>query len=91
MSELPASIVALFHRQTAASLRQNLRTAHQSGDSVMFDGLVRWRLEAFDAERIWEGEDSSLDDMTVTVIATLNALMGGREDEEVQLTIEEQP
>ncbi|MEO0391704.1 MAG: hypothetical protein AAF213_00500 [Pseudomonadota bacterium] len=55
----------------------------------MFDGLVRWKLEALDAERLWEGEDPSLDDMTLTVIAVLKAFIDDREDEEVQLTIEE--
>ncbi|MEO0391703.1 MAG: hypothetical protein AAF213_00495 [Pseudomonadota bacterium] len=89
MSALPATITALFNRQTAKSLHQNLRVAFESGETNLFDGAVRWKLEAFEAERVWEGEAASFDDMTGTLIGTLNGFIDGREDHEVQLTLQE--
>ena len=88
MPTLPASINALFEPQSPTRLRQNLRTAFEAGDTTLFDGAVSWRLQAFEAERIWEGKADSLDDMAAAVIGTLNSFAPD-DDEQVQLVIEE--
>ena len=88
MSPLPASINALFERQAVPSLLQNLRAAFEAGETTLFDGAVSWRLQAFEAERIWEGKAESVDDMAAAVIGTLNGF-DAEDDEQVQLVIEE--
>jgi len=85
MSSLPASISVLFERQSAPSLRQHLTTAFEAGDTTLFDGAIRWKLESFDAEKVWEGDAISFDDMAASLIGTLS----GREDIAVLLEIEE--
>ena len=87
MSSLPASISALFERQSVPNLLQNLRAAFAAGDTALFDGAVSWRLQAFEAERIWDGQADSFDDMAAAVIGTLNGF-DAEEDEQVQLMIE---
>ena len=85
MNSLPPTISILFERQPAPTLRQRLRDAYQAGDTALFDGAVAWKLEAFEDERIWEGTAASFDAMVAEIITTL----GDRQDDAVQLVIEE--
>lgn len=66
------AIRSLFQPCSARELSARLKTALEQGDLIPFAGMVEWKLEAEDLERIWEGRSESLDTMGPDVLNLMN-------------------
>ena len=66
------AIRSLFQPCSARELSARLKAALEQGDLIPFAGVVEWKLEAEDLERIWEGRSESLDTMGPDVLNLMN-------------------